>query len=293
MAKAKIFTGSGVAIITPFTETGINYEKLGELIDFQIEQGTDAIVVCGTTGEASTMPDSEHLEAIKYTVEKVNKRVPVIAGTGSNDTKHAVGLSQEAQESGADAILSVTPYYNKTTQRGLCEHFRVIAESVDIPVILYNVPSRTNLNIDPATVEKLARIKNINALKECNLMQVPEILKRCGEDINIYSGEDGQVYFYLALGGLGVISVMANIAPKYTHDMVMKYHTGDIKGSLRMQISCLDLIKALFCEVSPIPVKEAMNIMGMEVGECRLPLYKMAESNIELLKKELTAFGCI
>lgn len=289
--KEKIFQGSGVAIVTPFTEDGINFEKLGELIEFQISEGTDAIVICGTTGEASTMPDEEHLDAIRYCVEKVAKRVPVIAGTGSNDTKHAIRLSQEAEKLGADALLSVTPYYNKTTQAGLYEHFKAIAESVSLPIILYNVPSRTNLNIDPATYEKLCKIPNINAVKECNLMQVPETVKRCGDELNIYSGEDGNVYFLLAAGGLGVISVMANIIPKFTHELVASYLRGEVEKSWNMQLQCLDLVKALFCEVNPIPVKEALNYMGFNVGSCRMPLVPMSEKNREYLIRELNNFG--
>lgn len=291
--KKCIFRGSGVAIVTPFTKTGVDFDKLGELIDFQIKEGTDAIIICGTTGEASTMHDPEHKEVIRYAVNKVAKRVPVIAGTGSNYTDHAVDLSQFAQDAGADAILSVTPYYNKTTQAGLYEHFRAIAESVTIPVILYNVPSRTGLNIDPSTLEKLSKISNINAVKECNLLQVPEVVNRCGNELNIYSGEDGQVSFYLSTGALGVISVMANIIPKYTHEMVMKYFDGDQDGSWKMQLGCLNLVKALFCEVNPIPVKTACNLLGMNVGKCRLPLVDMAPANLELLKKELAAFGLL
>ncbi|NLN05039.1 MAG: 4-hydroxy-tetrahydrodipicolinate synthase [Clostridiaceae bacterium] len=289
--KEKIFQGSGVAIVTPFTDDGINYDKLGELIEFQISEGTDAIIICGTTGEASTMPDEEHLDVIRYAVEKVAKRVPVIAGTGSNDTKHAVKLSTEAEKLGADALLSVTPYYNKTTQAGLYEHFKAIAESVSVPIILYNVPSRTNLNIDPATYEKLCKIPNINAVKECNLMQVPETVKRCGDELNLYSGEDGNVYFLLAAGGLGVISVMANIIPKFTHELVASYLRGETEKSWKMQLQCLDLVKALFCEVNPIPVKEALNYMGFNVGPCRMPLVGMSEKNKEFLIRELNNFG--
>ncbi|HPD01579.1 MAG TPA: 4-hydroxy-tetrahydrodipicolinate synthase, partial [Acetivibrio sp.] len=212
--RKPIFTGAGVAIITPFTEDGIDFNKLGELIDFQINEGIDSIIICGTTGEASTMPDDEHKSAIKFAVEKVNKRVPVIAGTGSNDTKHAISLSKYAEEVGADAILSVTPYYNKTTQKGLYEHFRLIANSIKIPMILYNVPGRTNLNIDPQTVKQLSEIENIVAIKECNLSQVGEVINLCPEDFTVYSGNDDQVLPLLALGGKGVISVMANIIPK-------------------------------------------------------------------------------
>ncbi|MFZ5985976.1 MAG: 4-hydroxy-tetrahydrodipicolinate synthase [Bacillota bacterium] len=291
--RKPIFTGSGVAIVTPFTDNGINFEKLGELIDFQIKEGTDSIVICGTTGEASTMPDDEHKAAIKFAVERVNKRVPVIAGTGSNDTRHAIELSEYAEDVGADAILTVTPYYNKTTQKGLYEHFRLIANSIKIPAILYNVPGRTNLNIDPQTVKALSEIENIVAIKECNLGQVGEIVNLCGDDFTIYSGNDDQVVPLLALGGKGVISVMANIIPKDTHDMVVKFLSGDIEGSRKIQLRLLDLIKALFIEVSPIPVKAAMNLMGMEVGKCRMPLVDMSEKNLNTLKDTLKNYGLI
>ncbi|HOJ09017.1 MAG TPA: 4-hydroxy-tetrahydrodipicolinate synthase [Clostridiales bacterium] len=289
--RKPIFTGAGVAIITPFTKDGINFEKLEELIEFQINQGIDSIVSCGTTGEASTMPDEEHLSAIKFTVEKVNGRIPVIAGTGSNDTRHAIELSKAAEDAGADGILSVTPYYNKTTQKGLYEHFKAIASSIKIPIILYNVPSRTNLNINPDTIKALSEIHNIYGIKECNLSQVGDIINLCGDDFTIYSGEDGQVVPLLALGGKGVISVMANIIPKDTHDMVYKYLEGDIESSRKIQLKTLNLIKALFIEVSPIPIKAAMNLMGMNVGKCRMPLVDISEKNLEILKSELTKYG--
>lgn len=291
--KNPVFTGSGVAIITPFTDTGIDFKKLEDLIEFQIKEGTDALIICGTTGEASTMPDDEHKSAIKFAVDIVKKRIPVIAGTGSNDTKHAVHLTEYAQSVGADAVLSVTPYYNKTTQKGLYEHFRLIAKSVTVPVILYNVPSRTNLNIDPQTVKALSEIENINAIKECNLNQVGDIINLCGDNINIYSGNDDQVLPLLALGGKGVISVMANIIPKETHDLVATFLAGDIETSRKIQLKLLNLIKALFVEVSPIPVKAAMNLMGMNVGECRLPLTDMSEKNLNYLKDTLKQYGLI
>lgn len=291
--KNPVFTGSGVAIITPFTDTGIDFKKLEELIEFQIKEGTDALIICGTTGEASTMPDDEHKSAIKFAVDIVKKRIPVIAGTGSNDTKHAVHLTEYAQSAGADAVLSVTPYYNKTTQKGLYEHFKLIANSVTVPVILYNVPSRTNLNIDPQTVKALSEIENINAIKECNLNQVGDIINLCGDNINIYSGNDDQVLPLLALGGKGVISVMANIIPKETHDLVATFLAGDIETSRKIQLKLLNLIKALFVEVSPIPVKAAMNLMGMNVGECRLPLTDMSEKNLNYLKDTLKQYGLI
>lgn len=291
--RKPIFVGAGVAIVTPFTEDGVNFDVLEELIEFQVAQGIDSIISCGTTGEASTMPDEEHISVIKFTVEKVNGRVPVIAGTGSNDTRHAIELSKRAEEVGADAILSVTPYYNKTTQKGLYEHFSAIAKSINIPVILYNVPSRTNLNINPETMKQLSEIENIVAVKECNLSQVGDIVNLCGDNFTVYSGEDGQVVPLLALGGKGVISVMANIIPRDTHDMVYKFLEGDIEASRTIQLKALNLIKALFVEVNPIPVKAAMNLMGMNVGKCRMPLVDMSEKNLELLKKELINYGLL
>lgn len=291
--KKCIFTGSGVAIVTPFTNDGIDFDKLGELIEFQIKEGTDAIVICGTTGEASTMPDDEHIAAIEYTVKKVAGRVPVIAGTGSNDTRHAIHLSKRAEEVGADAILSVSPYYNKTTQRGLYEHFKAVAENIGIPMILYNVPSRTNLNINPDTIKKLSEIDNIVGIKECNLNQVAETINLCGDDFTIYSGEDGLVIPLMSLGGKGVISVMANIIPKDTHDMAAKYLAGDIEEARKLQLKVTELVKALFIEVSPIPVKEAMNLMGMDVGKCRMPLVDMSEANKQVLIKAMQNYGLI
>jgi len=291
--KKPIFTGSAVAIITPFTDSGVDFEKLEELIEFQIKENTDALVICGTTGEASTMPDDEHKAVIKFAVEKVNKRIPVIAGTGSNDTKHAVALTQYAESVGADAVLSVTPYYNKTTQKGLYQHFKIIADSVKIPVMLYNVPSRTNLNIDPQTVKALSEIENITAIKECNLSQVGDIINLCGDNITVYSGNDDQVLPLLALGGKGVVSVMANIIPKDTHNLVAKFLEGDIDESRKIQLKYLDLIKALFVEVSPIPVKAAMNLMGMNVGSCRLPLVDISEKNLNYLKDTLKKYQLI
>lgn len=289
--KKCIFTGSGVAIVTPFTNDGVDFEKLGELIEFQIKDQTDAIIVCGTTGEASTMPDDEHISVIEYTVKKVNGRLPVIAGTGSNDTNHAIHLSKCAQEVGADAILSVTPYYNKTTQKGLYEHFKAIAVNIDIPVILYNVPSRTNLNINPDTIYKLSKIENIAAIKECNIHQAAETISLCGDDITIYSGEDGLIVPMMAIGGKGVISVMANIIPKATHDIAAKMLSGDTKESAKLHLETIELIKALFIEVNPIPVKEAMNLMGMNVGKCRLPLVEMSGNNREILIKAMQNYG--
>lgn len=291
--KKIVFKGSCVAIVTPFTKDGVNYEKLGELIEFQISEGTDAIVICGTTGEASTMPDDEHKEVIKYCVDKVYGRIPVIAGTGSNDTRHAIELSKFAQDAGADAILTVAPYYNKTSQKGLYEHFKAIAQSISIPVILYNVPSRTNLNINPETVKALSEIENIVGIKECNFNQVAEIMSLCGENIAVYSGEDGLVVPLMSLGGLGVISVMANIIPAKTKEMTHKFLRGDIEGSRKIQIELIDLIKALFSDVSPMPVKAAMNLMGMNVGKCRMPLVEPSEKTIDMLKSTLINHGLI
>ena len=291
--RKPLFKGSGVAIVTPFTDDGVDFGKLEELIEFQISEGTDAIIICGTTGEASTMPDDEHIETIRFTVEKVNKRLPVIAGAGSNDTRHAVELSKRAEAAGADAILSVTPYYNKTTQKGLYEHFKAIAGSVKIPIVLYNVPSRTNLNINPETIQALSEIENILAIKECNLAQVGEVINLCSKDFYIYSGNDEQILPFMAYGACGVISVMANIIPKDTHDIVAKYLEGDVAGSRELQLKVLDLIKALFVEVSPIPIKAAMNLMGMNVGKCRMPLVDISEKNLEILKKAMRNYGLI
>ena len=265
--KKALFTGSAVAIVTPFNEQGVDYQTLSALIEFQVKNGTDAIVVCGTTGEASTMPDEEHIAVVKFAVEKINHRLPVIAGTGSNDTRHAVELSKAAQDVGVDGILSVTPYYNKTTQKGLYEHFKMIASQIQVPMVLYNVPSRTNLNINPETVKALSEIENIIAVKECNLGQVGDIVNLCSADFSVYSGEDGAVLPLLSLGGKGVISTMANIIPQDTHDMVARFFAGDIKGAIKIQLKTLNLIKALFCEVNPIPVKAAVNLLGYKAGK--------------------------
>ncbi|HWR45140.1 4-hydroxy-tetrahydrodipicolinate synthase [Sporomusa sp.] len=291
--KKPLFIGSAVAIVTPFTDNGVDYQTLAELIEFQIKGGSDAIVVCGTTGEASTMPDNEHIDVIKFVVESVNKRVPVIAGTGSNDTRHAIELSQAAEAVGADGLLSVTPYYNKATQKGLYGHFKLIANSVKIPVILYNVPSRTNLNLNPETIKALSEIDNIIAVKECNLGQVGDVVNLCGEDFVVYSGDDNMVLPVLSLGGKGVISVMANIIPQDTHDMVMNFVQGDIAGAIKLQLQTLNLIKALFSEVNPIPIKAAVNLLGYKAGQCRMPLTELSDNNLELLRTEMKAYGLI
>ena len=289
--KTLIFTGSAVAIITPFDETGINFPLLRKLCEFHIANHTDAIVVAGTTGEASTMPDAEHISAIRFVVDVVNKRIPVIAGTGSNDTVHAVELAKKAQETGADALLCVTPYYNKTSQNGLFLHFEAVAKSVDLPMIVYNVPSRTGMNINPETALRLSAIPNIVAIKECNLSQVPEIAHLCGDELAIYSGEDSHVLSLLALGGKGVISVMANIIPFETHQMVASFLTGDFKTALSIQLKYIPLIKAIFSDVSPIPVKEAMNILGYGAGSCRMPLCNMSQAGHDALAKVLSQYS--
>ncbi|MDD3173405.1 MAG: 4-hydroxy-tetrahydrodipicolinate synthase [Herbinix sp.] len=290
-----VFNGAGVAIITPFTDNNeVNYEKLGELIEFQIAAGTDSIVICGTTGEASTLTHEEHLECIRYTVDKVAKRVPVIAGTGSNSTDTAIYLSKESEKYGVDALLVVTPYYNKATQKGLIAHFTAVANSVTIPIILYNVPGRTGCNILPQTVATLvANVENIVGIKEAssNIAQVAEIMQLTQGKIDLYSGCDELVVPILSLGGLGVISVLSNVAPKETHDMVVKYLEGDVVGSRELQLNLLPLINALFCEVNPIPVKKAVNLMGFEVGALRMPLTEMEPANTERLAKEMNAVG--
>ncbi|MCG8501624.1 MAG: 4-hydroxy-tetrahydrodipicolinate synthase [Firmicutes bacterium] len=291
--KKTIFTGSGVAIITPFTENGVDFDKLGELIEFHIAEKTDCIVICGTTGEASTMPDTEHKAAIKYTVKKVAGRIPVIAGTGSNDTRHCIELSQYAEQAGSDGVLVVTPYYNKTTQKGLIEHYTAVANSIGIPVVLYNVPGRTGVNITPQTLKELSKIENIVAIKEASgsIAQVAEMSALCGDDIDLYSGNDDMIVPLLSVGGKGVISVIANIAPRDTHNMVEKYLTGDVEGSKDLQLKMFNLIKALFIEVNPIPVKTAMNLLGYDVGKLRMPLTDMSKENLEVLKKALFEYG--
>ncbi len=292
--KPVIFEGAGVAIVTPFTETGIDFDKLGELIEFQIANSTDAIIICGTTGEAATMPDSEHLSAIKYTVEKVNKRVPVIAGTGSNDTVHGMHLSAEARKCGADALLLVTPYYNKTSQKGLIAHFDALASAADLPVILYNVPSRTGINIAVDTVKELAKRDYCVAIKEAsgNISYAAQIAAECPE-ITMYSGNDDMIVPIMSLGGKGVISVLSNVMPKETHDICALYKEGKVKESCALQLRLLELVNSLFCEVNPIPVKTALNLMGMNVGKLRMPLCEMSENNLERLKRALKAEGLI
>jgi 4-hydroxy-tetrahydrodipicolinate synthase len=291
--KKPVFRGSAVAIVTPFKNAGVDFAKLAELCEFQIANHTDAIVVAGTTGEASTMPDEEHLATIRFVVETVRGRIPVIAGTGSNDTRHAVELSRKAAASGADALLSVTPYYNKASQHGLYLHFKAVAEAVALPIIVYNVPSRTGLNINPETLAQLALLPNINGLKECRIEQAAEVAQLCGENLNLYSGEDGMILPLLSFGGLGVISVMANVLPARTHDLVMAYLQGDSPTATRMQIELVPLIKALFCDVNPIPVKAALNLMGFQVGSCRMPLCDTTAANLEKIRQELKNLGLL
>ncbi|HBF9816882.1 TPA: 4-hydroxy-tetrahydrodipicolinate synthase [Clostridioides difficile] len=289
-----IFKGSAVALVTPFTKDNkVDFDKLGKLVEYQIANGTDAIVSCGTTGEANTMTDEEQLATIKYVVEKVNKRVPVIAGSGSNDTMHSVNLSQEAEKLGVDALLIITPYYNKANKAGLKRHFETIANSVKLPIILYNVPGRTCVNISPSLIVELAKIDNIVAVKEASgdLGQVAEIASLVPDDFAIYSGNDDTILPLLSLGGQGVISVLANVCPQETHDLVAKFFEGDIEGSRKLQLGMDALIAALFIEVNPIPVKTAMNLLGFNVGDLRLPLAEMDPANLEVLKKELVNFG--
>lgn len=290
-----IFKGAGVAIITPFHEDGsVNYEKLGELIEFQIANKTDAIIICGTTGEASTLTHEEHLECIKYTIDKVAKRVPVIAGTGSNCTETAIYLSQEAEKYGADALLVVTPYYNKATQKGLIAHYTAVANSVKVPIIMYNVPSRTGCNIQPETAVALAKnLENIVGIKEAsgNISQVAKLMQLADGCIDLYSGNDDQIVPILSLGGLGVISVLSNVAPTQTHDIVELYMNGKVQESAKLQLKALPLIHQLFCEVNPIPVKAAVNLMGMEAGPLRMPMTEMEDAHKEELKKAMKEFG--
>lgn len=294
--KKTIFTGAGVAIVTPMNQDGsINYDKLGQLIDFNIDNGTDAIIICGTTGESATMSDEEHIECIRYAVEKVNKRVPVVAGTGSNHTEYAVNLSKKAEELGADALLVVTPYYNKTSQHGLIKHFTAVAEAVDLPIILYNVPSRTGVNITPETCLELSKIDNIVAVKEAsgNISQVTKIAALCGDNLDIYSGNDDQIIPIMSLGGKGVISVLSNCMPFETHEICQLCLDNNYDEARKKAYRILGFTNALFCDVNPVPVKEALNIMGFKVGSCRLPLVDMNDSNIEKLTNEMKAIGLV
>ena len=290
-----IFTGAGVAIVTPMKQDGsVNFDKLGEIIEFQIANHTDSIIITGTTGEASTLSEEEHVECIRFAVDKVAKRIPVIAGTGSNCTHTAIYLTQEAEKAGADGALVVTPYYNKATQKGLVQHFTKVAQNTDLPMVLYSVQSRTGVNIMPQTVAELFHsCENIVAVKEAsgNISQVADILQMTQGDIDIYSGNDDQIVPILSLGGKGVISVLSNVCPKETHDIVAKFMEGDVVGSRELQLKMLPLIHALFCEVNPIPVKTAMNLMGMEVGPLRLPMTPMEEANKARLIQAMKDLG--
>ena len=292
MEKTLPFTGSGVAIITPFDGDKTNFDELGRIIDDQIAAGTDAIIICGTTGEASTMPDSEHLDVIKYAVKTAGGRVPVIAGTGSNDTAHAVMLSKKAEELGADGLLQVTPYYNKTSQRGLAAHFKAVAEAVSIPIILYNVPSRTGINISIPTLKELAEVENIVGIKEAsgNLSYTVQVAAEVPE-LYIYSGNDDIIVPVLSIGGKGVISVLANVCPKETHEMCDAYLRGDTERARELQLKDTDLIGALFSDVNPIPVKTAMNLIGYNAGNLRMPLCNMSEEGLKTLKAALQNVG--
>lgn len=292
-----IFKGAGVAIVTPMKENlEINYDKLDELLEEQIAEGTDSIIICGTTGESATMTEEEHVKAVRFTVERVNHRIPVIAGTGSNSTATAVALSKEAQKDGADGILVVTPYYNKATQNGLIAHYTAIADAANIPLIMYNVPSRTGCALQPQTIAHLVKnVPNIVGVKEASgdIGNVAKIMHLCDGNIDLYSGNDDQVVPLLSLGGIGVISVLSNVAPRYVHDMVYKYLEGDVAGSCKMQLDAIPLCSALFCEVNPIPVKAAMNLQGKHVGSLRAPLTEIEPAHKELLEKAMKEFGCL
>ena len=293
--KNTIFTGSATALVTPINDKGVDFDALKTIVEFQIENGTDALVVCGTTGEAPTLEDSEHLDAIECVVASCAGRIPVIAGTGSNNTAHAIMMNKEAKKRGADALLWVTPYYNKTTQRGLVKHYEALAASIDLPAILYNVPGRTGVDIKSETVEILSKIENIVAIKEAtgDVARSADIIERCGERIDVYSGNDDIIVPLMSIGAKGVISVLSNIMPRQTHDLCKLCFDGDFARAGKKQIEYFKLIKALFCEVNPRPVKTAMNLMGMNAGELRLPLYEMEEKNLEFLKKEMKELNLI
>ena len=294
MSRSILFTGAGVALVTPMHKDGrVNYEKYRELIEYQITHGTDAIISVGTTGEAPTLEDNEHLHAFEVAIEQTNGRVPMIAGTGSNNTDHCIYMSREAKAMGADGLLLVTPYYNKTSQRGLIAHYTKIAASVDLPIILYNVPSRTGVNLQPKTVAELAKIPNIVGLKQANgnMSETAEIAALC--DIPLYSGNDDQIIPLLALGGKGVISVLSNVVPQETHNICKAWFDGNVQLSLELQLQYLELANALVMDVNPIPVKEAMNQMGMDVGDCRLPLYTMSDTMKQNMTEVLKRYHLI
>ena len=291
--KKIIFKGCGTAIVTPFTENGVNFEEFKKLIEFQIENGADSIIVCGTTGESSTMTLEEKQQTIKFAIEVANKRIPIIAGTGGNCTASVIEMTKYAESVGADAVLIVTPYYNKTTQAGLIAHYSEIAKSTSLPIILYSVPGRTGVNINPTTCLELSKIPNIVAIKEAsgNLSQIAEIANLCKDNLHIYSGNDDQILPILSVGGLGVISVLSNIYPKYTHDMVENYFNGNTAKATSMQLNAIELVKALFCEVNPIPVKEALNILGFNCGIPRLPLVELSNLGKEQIKNAIENFN--
>lgn len=294
--KNPVFTGSGVAIITPMKADGsVNYDVLGEILDFQIENGTDSIISCGTTGESAVLSDKEHCDVISYTVERVNGRVPVVAGTGSNDTSYAVELTKEAERLGADAILSVTPYYNKTSQQGLIRHFNMIADSVNIPIILYNVPGRTGCCIKPETYVPLSKHENIVATKEAseNISAIAKTFALCGGDLGIYSGADDQTVPIMALGGLGIISVFANLMPNEMHTITQLMLDGKYKEAAEMHLKYLELMNVMFCDVNPIPIKAAMNLKGFDCGACRMPLVDMDDASFEKLRSCMEKYGVI
>ncbi len=294
MSRKTLFTGAATALITPFNEDGVNFEALGNIIDFQIENSIDALVICGTTGEAATMPDREHLSVIEYAVKRAAGRVPIIAGTGSNDTAHCVELSKESENLGADGLLITTPYYNKSTQKGLIMHYDKVLEKTNLPIILYNVPGRTGMSYAISTIKELAKDERIVGVKEAsgNIEYATELAKECPE-LDMYSGNDDMVVPLMSLGSKGVISVLSNVAPKETHEMCAKWFAGDIEGSRALQFKYLELIKALFCEVNPIPVKTAMNMMGFNAGSLRLPLCEMEDANYARLEKAMRDCGLI
>ena len=292
-----IFQGAGVAIVTPFHEDGsVNYEKLKQLIDWQIGNGTDAIIICGTTGESATLSEAEHEEVVRFAIQAVDHRVPIIAGTGSNATDTAIMLSQAAERDGADALLLVTPYYNKATQNGLYAHYKAISDAVNIPMIVYNVPSRTGVNILPETMARMAQeIEHVVAIKEAsgNISQIAKLAALAGDTLDIYSGNDDQIIPIMSLGGIGVISVLSNVAPQQTHDICQAFFDGDTAKAAKLQLDAMDLIGSLFCEVNPIPVKTAMNMMGMKVGPLRMPMTPMEEKNAARLRESLENYGLL
>ena len=296
MTKKRIFTGAGVAIVTPMNADGsVNYEAMGQLIEQQVTGGTDAIIVCGTTGESSTLTDEEHRRVIQFTVAQVNHRIPVVAGTGSNDTAYCLELSQEAEKMGVDGLLLVTPYYNKCSQKGLIRHYLTVADAVDLPMILYSVSSRTGVNILPETLKELSKHPNIVAVKEASgsISQVAKIRHLCGDDLDVHSGNDDQIVPLLSLGGIGVISVLSNLMPKETHDICQLYFDGKVQESAALQLKLLDLINNLFADVNPIPVKEALNMMGFPAGPCRMPLCEMDDGPREKLRASMAAVGLL